>query len=107
MPTVVPPSDPEICWPDGGTLAAAAPVDDYAARRDAGLAEQRALLASQGYTQAWNTDEASQMFRFESFIAGFAIVRRIEDDVKGSLDFTPSPRLYYDFKPDTSGHFRS
>jgi hypothetical protein len=33
------------------------------------------------------------------FAAPFVVVRRKSDGVKGTLEFTHSPRVYFDFKP--------
>lgn len=49
--------------------------------------------------QVWSTDEMPKEFEALGFGAPFVVVRRRSDGVKGSLEFTHSPRFYYGFKP--------
>ena len=49
------------------------------------------------YGKIWNTDEATNLYTFHSFLAPFATVTRKKDGKKGTLRFTHSPRYYYDF----------
>ena len=46
----------------------------------------------------WNTDQFTEDFEVIGFAAPFVIVRRRADGVKGTLEFTHSPRLYFDFQ---------
>ena len=48
----------------------------------------------------WTTDELREEFIVRSFLAPFVFVTRISDNVKGSLEFTHSPRVYFNFRPD-------
>lgn len=51
------------------------------------------------YGKVYNTRELSEHFIVLGFMAPFVIVRRKSDNVKGSLSFTHSPRMYFDFQP--------
>jgi hypothetical protein len=67
---------------------------------------RRAMLAS-GQPQrdlaeakeTWTTEELSRDFVVHSFLAPFIHVTRKADGVEGSMEFTHSPRVYFDFKP--------
>lgn len=50
--------------------------------------------------QTWNTEELQRDFTVEGFLAPFVVVRRKSDGVRGTLEFTHSPRVYYKFVPD-------
>ena len=50
--------------------------------------------------QTWDTQQLQEDFRVVGFSAPFVVVIRKSDGVKGSLEFTHSPRVYFDFKPD-------
>jgi len=47
--------------------------------------------------QDWTTDELMRDFVVEGFGHGYVVVRRRSDGVRGSLNFTHSPRSYFDF----------
>jgi hypothetical protein len=49
--------------------------------------------------QTWTTDEMQRDFEPISFSAPFIRVRRRSDGVEGTLEFTHSPRRYFDFRP--------
>ena len=55
------------------------------------------LEADYGQDNVWDTSEVSQIFSIEGFMAPFCVVIRRSDHVKGSVEFTHSPRLYYNF----------
>ena len=50
--------------------------------------------------QKWTTDEVRELFVVHSFLAPFCFVTRKSDGVKGCLEFTHSPRMYFNFEPD-------
>lgn len=50
--------------------------------------------------QTWNTEELQRDFRVTGFAAPFVVVVRKADGVKGTLEFTHSPRVYFDFRAD-------
>ncbi len=50
--------------------------------------------------QRWTTDQVRELFDVHSFLAPFCFVTRKSDGVKGSLEFTHSPRVYFNFTPD-------
>jgi hypothetical protein len=56
------------------------------------LAEQEATNG-----QTWTTDQLAQDFEVIGFSAPFVVVTRKSDGVKGSLEFTHSPRVYFNF----------
>jgi hypothetical protein len=58
-------------------------------QRDLAQAEQR-----------WNGDELRRDFEVIGFSAPFVVVKRKSDGVKGSLEFTHSPRFYFNFVED-------
>ena len=55
------------------------------------------LEADYGQDNVWDTSEVSKIFSIEGFMAPFCVVVRKSDLVKGSVEFTHSPRLYYNF----------
>lgn len=46
----------------------------------------------------WTTDELREQFDVLSFLAPFVVVRRKADGIKGSLEFTHSPRVYFNWQ---------
>ena len=48
----------------------------------------------------WNTQELSAEFEVIGFMAPFVVVRRKSDGTKGSMEFTHSPRFYFNFQPE-------
>lgn len=47
--------------------------------------------------QRWSTQAMAQEFEVLAFLAPFVMVRRKSDGVKGWLEFTHSPRWYFNF----------
>lgn len=47
----------------------------------------------------WTTETVSQDFEIIGFMAPFVVARRRSDRVKGSLEFTHSPRIYFNWQP--------
>ena len=45
----------------------------------------------------WTTEEMQNEFKVIGFGFGYCAVQRKSDGQKGSLDFSGSPRKYYDF----------
>ena len=45
----------------------------------------------------WNTTELQEEFKVLGFGYGYVAVQRISDGLKGSMDFSDNPRLYYGF----------
>lgn len=52
------------------------------------------------YGRVWSTNEMTSEFDAIGFMAPFIVVRRKSDGVKGSLEFSHSPRFYFNFKPE-------
>ena len=50
------------------------------------------------YGKVWSTDELTSEFDVLGFMSPYVIVRK--DGVKGSLEFTHSPRYYFNFKEE-------
>jgi hypothetical protein len=50
--------------------------------------------------QRWTTDQLREEFEVIGFMAPFVVVRRKSDGVKGSMEFTHSPRFYFNFVAD-------
>ena len=49
--------------------------------------------------EVWNTQTLQRDFEVLSFLAPFTRVIRKSDGVEGILEFTHSPRFYFDFTP--------
>ncbi len=47
--------------------------------------------------KTWKTEELVKDFDVIGFMAPFVVVKRRKDGVKGSLEFTHMPRLYFNF----------
>lgn len=47
--------------------------------------------------QVWDTTELQKEFEVLSFMAPFCTVKRRADEVRGTIQFQHSPRLYYGF----------
>jgi len=47
--------------------------------------------------RVWDTAEMQKEFAVLGFMAPLVVVKRIEDGVRGSLEFQHAPRFYYDF----------
>lgn len=45
----------------------------------------------------WDTQELQRDFEVLGFAAPFVVVRRRSDGAKGSLEFTHSPRVYFNW----------
>jgi hypothetical protein len=50
--------------------------------------------------QRWDTEQLKNDFTVNSFLAPFVFVTRKADGKKGSLEFTHSPRWYFNFTED-------
>ena len=59
----------------------------------------RAELEAQ-YGTVWSSDQMTSEFVAIGFMAPFIVVRRKSDGVKGSLEFSHSPRFYFNFQPE-------
>lgn len=46
----------------------------------------------------WDTQEMGRDFIVHAFAAPYIIVTRKSDNVRGSLEFTHNPRVYFNFK---------
>lgn len=49
--------------------------------------------------QTWDTKQLTEDFEVLGFSAPFVVVIRRSDGVKGVLEFSHAPRLYFDFQP--------
>jgi hypothetical protein len=50
--------------------------------------------------QRWTTEELSREFTVRSFCAPFVVVTRKSDGKSGTLEFTHSPRFYFNWRED-------
>lgn len=50
--------------------------------------------------RTWTTEQVRDEFDVLGFMAPYVVVVRRSDGVKGTLEFTHSPRLYFDFRTD-------
>lgn len=55
-----------------------------------------ALEAAHG--RVWDTDELSDAFDVEGFMAPLVVVRRKTDGARGSLEFQHDPRFYFNWR---------
>jgi hypothetical protein len=46
----------------------------------------------------WDTAELQRDFNVVGFLAPFVVVTRKSDGVKGTLEFTHQPRVYFNFR---------
>ena len=60
---------------------------------------REALEAQHG--RVWDTSELQRDFEVLGFAAPLIVVRRRNDQVKGSLFFQHNPRFYFGFQADT------
>lgn len=58
---------------------------------------ERALAEA---THRWDTEALQAEFEVLGFLAPFVAVRRLADGRKGTMEFTHSPRFYFNFIPD-------
>lgn len=65
--------------------------------RRAMLADDQPLRDLAVAPQRWTTAELQQEFTVHSFLAPFVVVTRKADGAKGSMEFTHSPRFYFNF----------
>lgn len=63
---------------------------------------QADLAAIEDGDPYWDTRELQQDFEVLAFAAPFILVRRRSDGVEGTLEFTHSPRVYFNFVPRES-----
>ena len=50
--------------------------------------------------QTWDTKQLQEEFEVTGFQAPYVVVRRRSDGVKGSLEFTHNPRVYFGWRED-------
>lgn len=50
--------------------------------------------------QTWDTTQLQEDYTVEGFSAPFVVVKRKSDSVRGTLEFTHRPRVYFNFKED-------
>jgi hypothetical protein len=55
------------------------------------------------YVQVWTTEELARDFVVTGFLAPLVVVRRKADNVVGSLEFSHSPRFYFNWQPHDPG----
>lgn len=61
--------------------------------------DRAALETEYGKDGVFDTDELTERFSVEGFMAPFVVATRKADGVRGSLMFKSSPRLYFGFSP--------
>jgi len=71
------------------------PTED---RRRALLADVNTSPVPDGPT--WTTEQLTEAFAVEGFLAPYVVVRRRSDGKRGTLLFKHSPRVYFDFQPE-------
>ena len=52
------------------------------------------------FGKVWSAEELEQHFVVTAFIGPTVVVRRIADNVVGTLEFTRRPHLFYNFQPN-------
>jgi hypothetical protein len=78
--------------------AAARPSVDFTAEQDAELRLFRELEAQ--YGKVWDTQGLRQDFTVHGFLAPFVVVTEKATGKKGTLEFTHSPRAYFNWQED-------
>jgi len=68
------------------------------AELNAGEPSRAELEAQHG--KLWTTTELTEEFEVKGFMAPFVVVRRKADGALGSLEFTHSPRFYFNWRAD-------
>ena len=66
-------------------------------RKEAVYARKEAL--ERKYGQVWTTDELARDFAVTGFLAPLVVVRRKSDGRVGSLEFSHTPRFYFNWQP--------
>ena len=57
-------------------------------------------VLTEKYGRVYTTAELQEYFQVEGFLAPWVVVKRKSDGKRGSLEFTASPRFYFNFKVD-------
>jgi hypothetical protein len=60
--------------------------------------DRKALEANFG--KVWSAEELERDFIVTAFIGPHVVVRRIADNVVGTLEFSRRPHLFYNFQPN-------
>lgn len=68
--------------------------------KETGTAEHDYSTGNAPQGQTWDTTELQRDFQVTGFAAPLVIVRRKSDGALGTLEFTHSPRVYFDWRPD-------
>lgn len=74
--------------------------DDTESIRREMLATGQPARDAEAASDVMTTDEMSAQYTVLAFLAPFAVVRRKSDGKCGSLEFTHSPRRYFNWQPD-------
>jgi pterin-4a-carbinolamine dehydratase len=73
------------------------PTEDF--RREMIDTDQPARDLAQA-DRRWTTEQLKNEFIVTSFLAPFVFVTRIADGARGTMEFTHSPRFYFNFRED-------
>jgi hypothetical protein len=65
-----------------------------------GLPTINLAIAQATQQPTWDTEALREAFEVLAFMAPFVVVRRRSDGVKGTLEFTHSPRVYFNWQED-------
>jgi hypothetical protein len=69
---------------------------------DSGQPQADLVAAMLDDEPTWDTAEMKAEFEVVGFTAPFVVVRRRADGVRGTLEFTHSPRVYFGWRADYS-----
>ena len=75
-------------------------IDDTEQMRRAMLAAGQPAIDAATAVELLDTEQMSALYTVRAFMAPFAIVQRKSDGKMGSLEFTHSPRRYFNFVED-------
>ena len=77
-------------------------TEAYRRQRQAELNRYAAVreLLEEEHGQVWSTNELRAEFDVLGFMAPLVVVQRLSDGKKGSMEFTHSPRFYFNFVVD-------
>ncbi len=72
-------------------------IDDTEELRRAIIASGHPEQALANAKKRWNSEELSRDFIVHGFMAPYVVVTRKSDNLEGTLEFTHSPRFYFNF----------
>ena len=75
-------------------------IDETESTRRAMLAAGQPAIDAATAPELLDTEQMSALYTVRAFLAPFVIVQRKSDGRMGSMEFTHSPRRYFNWQPD-------